>query len=280
MFSGRAGDLSFDMFYSVMGSDPDTFGRQTVFTQNSTLDLVIPEGKWQNIIGAYVGLNMIENLGLSLGYTANFDAYEKGGYVAAGNTADQSEPVSFTAPVYSGIDIRANYSGIDKIDLTFNNNLSFAGVKGQKWDPKNYTKEVILDFDNYPLLMDDDSSESQNWFHWDAELKATFDLIEKLNLTFHLGNRIGVLTTEGSYKDGGVSGDYKTKTTTSEFRAAVSAEYGIGAVTVGTGLFLSVKGLAQEREENETSVFTNTETYKGNSAVTSFGIPILFKVAF
>jgi hypothetical protein len=253
MFSGRPIDLlTFDLFYSVIGKDTDTFARTEAGHS----------GEWGNIIGAYVGLNVVENLGLSLGYTANFTAYDKGAYADDGDLT-KSKPVTYTAPIYSGVDLRVNYSGIDKIGLTFNNNLSFAGVKGK--EIKADSDEIILNFSGKPY----DKDLSQDWFHWDAELKASLSLVDNLSLTAHLGNRLAVLSEEDSTS----STTIKSTTTDNELRVAVNAEYGIGTVTVGTGVFFSVLSKTVKYE-------AGSSTYDGNTNVVSFGIPILFKVAF
>jgi hypothetical protein len=252
MFSGRPIDLlTFDLFYAINGYDPDTYSRSAS-----------PNGKWQNLVGAYVGLNVVDNLGLSLGYTANFDAYDKGAYIDGTDTPDKSKPVTYTAPIFSGVDIRVSYSGIDKIGLTFNNNVSFAGVKGKKFEKDD---ERILGFSGSPLGED----LSQDWFHWNAELKATFALVDNMGLTLHLGNQLGVTTDESTAS--GASGKYTA--TDNEFRVALTADYGIGTVSVGTGMFFSVKSKVVNAE-------SSGYTYDGNTDIVSFGMPILFKVAF
>ena len=193
MVSGKVTDeIAFDLFYAVKGGDPDTFERKLTTTTP-------PDGKWDNILGAYIGLGIVENLGLSLGYTANFVAYETGGYLAAANTdPTTSKPRTFVAPVYSGVDLRVNYSGIDNIGVTFNNNLSFAGVTATKIENQEYDK-VNLRLDNKtPYFVTGDASAKKDWFHWNSELQAKLALIENLNLIVHLGNQLGVVSYEGS----------------------------------------------------------------------------------
>ena len=66
--------------------------------------------------GAYVDLTAIENLGVSLGYT---------GFIVGNDDSDAK------APVYSGIDLRVTWTGIEGLSLSTHNNISFA--KGEDW---------------------------------------------------------------------------------------------------------------------------------------------------
>jgi len=263
MLNGRLTDaIAFDLFYAVKGSDPDTFSRPA-----SAAGVNNPDGYWINTIGAYVGIDAIDNLGLSLGFAVNFDAYDKGGRLAASDVGDPSKstPVTFTAPIYSGIDIRLSFNGIDKIGLTFNNNVSLASVKG-KGKPADDLDEYILGFGGRPIY----DGYSQDWFHWDTELKASLGFIDDVGLTLHLGNRIGV-NTDVSEPSGG---DKATMTTTeNKFRVSLNANYGVGSVSVGIGLFLGI-------ESSTTDIVAKDYTFNGTKNQFTFGIPILFNVAF
>jgi hypothetical protein len=264
MLNGRVSDgIAFDLFYSVVGQDLDTFTRP----------VGAPQASWNNIIGAYVGIDAIDNLGLSLGYTANFKAYENGGYTDPSD-ATKTKPATYTAPFYSGVDIRLSYSGIDKIGLTLNNNITFAGVKGKEQKTDGTTEEYIYSIiypDYSPLALLNDK-QSEDWFHLESELKASLGFIDGVGLTLQLGNRLGVTSSEDTTS--GASS--KVKRTENEFRVSLAAEHGDGPVTFGAGLFLSVRSKALESETN----YGTAVTTKASSDVTTFGIPIYFKVAF
>jgi len=140
LLSGRPVDLiTFDLFYAVLGHDNDTSSRPV-----DGLGYTAPSAYWQNTIGAYVGVNGLENLEVSGGFTANFNAYEAGSYVDSKGDITKSKPVTYIAPVYSGVDLRLGYSGLDKIGLKWNNNVSFAGVNGEKF--KDGQDKIVLDF--------------------------------------------------------------------------------------------------------------------------------------
>jgi hypothetical protein len=291
MLNARLSDaIALDLFYAVKGQDTDTFARPisltiTPGTDVSVTDYTLPGGMWQNIIGLYAGLNFVENLGLSIGYTANFNAYEAGGYRDLSNTdvnPVKTTPITFTSPFYSGIDIRMSYSGIDNIGLTFNNNISLAGVKGEEIKKDGKTEKIILGFGGTDIV---DKGYSYDWFHWDAELKVSFSFIENLNLILHLGNQLAVLSsaTDISETFMGIATTTKgtEKSTENEFRVSLFADYGIGAVNVGIGLFLGLQSKAYESEMTGSAMGTSQTTkHTANSDVVTFGIPIMFKVQF
>jgi len=279
LFSAKPVDaVTFDLFYSVVGADNDTKERPGV----GIVGYTPPSAKWKNVIGAYVGLNVIDNLGLSLGYTIDFNAYEAGGYTE--NTAEIGRAVTYKAPVYSGIDLHLTYNGIDKLGLTFNNNVSFAGVKGQKNyedDPPHhageYFSELVYAVDEQTLLGE---GWSQDWFHWDTRLSAKLGFIDGVGIHVSLADQLGVTTT--TFVNPNVDADLQKEVgvgLTNELRVAVFADHGVGAVTVGAGLFFGL----------QSDLYTYNLTYKDGAGsgsavlskdVVTFGIPLMFKVAF
>jgi hypothetical protein len=291
MLNGRAGDaIAFDLFYSVIGHDPNTFERPGRGTLNAGNKEATPDGMWSNIIGAYVGINAIDNLGLSLGYTANFNVYDKGSYLPGTETDPlKSKARTYTAPIYSGVDVRLNYSGLDKIGLTFNNNVTFAGVKGKGKAGEDLDEHVLGLGEGVTRNGSGDMSGTNmlntswgntydgttyDWFHWDTELKATLALIENVNLIFHIGNRLGVKTTVVDVA--ATSTKTTTKDTDNTFQAVLSAEYGMGGITFGAGLFFRLDSTVH----NEEVTGSAPTTFNGQRDVASFGIPVLLKVAF
>jgi hypothetical protein len=80
----------------------------------------ILSGSKQNYstFGAYFDLNSIENLGLSLGYT---------GFITAHDADDADNTL------YSGIDLRLTWTGIEGISLSIHNNISFAKGSEKEW---------------------------------------------------------------------------------------------------------------------------------------------------
>jgi hypothetical protein len=68
--------------------------------------------------GAYFDLTAVENLGVSLGYT---------GFLQANDGPDVDNVL------YSGVDLRATWTGIEGLSLSSHNNLSFAKGKEKDW---------------------------------------------------------------------------------------------------------------------------------------------------
>jgi len=283
MLSGRnLGPITFDVFYAIDGGDKNTVMRGT--------------GVWENLLGAYIGLGIVDNLGLSIGYTANFTKVE---------TAEEQDPdpavttrklVAYETdyPIWSGVDIKINFTGIEKLGITFNNNVSFASATGENQRDKAGDKKVMgldghileggkttlyggaTNYTNY-------KTNTQNWFAYNAVLGVNYSLTDNLSVTFALLNLLGVYTVESDVDefDGATTTTTMKSTTTSdELRAAISASYSAGNVTFGLGFVL---GLHTESTEFEGEIKTTggggKATYKDSQSVVKFGIPIFFKVS-
>jgi hypothetical protein len=288
MFSGSPADMiTFDLFYAIKGSDTNTLYRPLPPTDGSG-GLGQPDAKWMNHIGAYVQVKGIENLALSVGYSVFFNAWETGSYLAEGDwNVKNSSPVTYNAPVFHGVDLRLGYDGIDKIGLKWLNNFSFAGVKGTKFDKDNHDK-VTLAFGESKTL---DEGYTQEWFHWNSSLYANLGFIDGVGLQVALGNQLGVVTdkqdTTVPVATTTTVTDSKDTNTRNEFRAVVSAKYGVGNVTLGIGLALGVVTTNKEFEKTVTTKNTaaGTETKVKNTQsktdnVVKFGIPVTFNVSF
>jgi len=284
ILSGRPLDgVSFDLFYAVKGGD------------NNTIDPNDGAGKWKNTLGAYIGINLIPNLGLSIGYTGNFNVYES---ARAKSEAEDNDPASktlsrkidSTAPYYSGIDIGVDFSGIDKIGLNFTANISFAGANGTQLD-KYYTKyNRRIGFEEmgqsgYVRTGPADISTfkwTDGWFHLAGLVVANLNFIDGVPLTFAVEDRLGVLTSEERYEtkgDPNVVSTSSSKWTKNEFHVSLGASYGVGNASVGIGLGLGL----ESHDLTDTSVAgasATTTTQTWSSSVVTFNIPITFSVSF
>jgi len=205
MVSGRPVEgITFDLFYSVMGQDKNTLYRDSdggsyhYGTSPSGAD-----GGWVNLLGAYVGVDKIENLGLSLGYTMHFNVLEKGA-LADPETGvpypnqQRTMAVTYNTPLTSGVDIKVKYSGIDKIGLNFNTNLSFAGTKG-KGDRYATNKVPGTKVTEYTKDLGGNNSfdgQSDSWFHLHTGIAADLKLLDGVALVFSLFDELGVYSTK------------------------------------------------------------------------------------
>jgi hypothetical protein len=86
--------------------------------------------------GLYLNLTLPIDLGLSVGYSGQLHTYRNERYENTKppvQNADQYFYILYKEakfPLYHGIDLRMCYTGVDKLTVTFNNNLTFAGIKG------------------------------------------------------------------------------------------------------------------------------------------------------
>jgi hypothetical protein len=281
LFSGRPVDgVTFDLFYSVIGADTDTKERPRASAGDR---YAFPEAYWSNTIGAYVGLDIIDNLGISLGYAVNFNAYESGGWWASAEEVNRE--VTYKSPIYSGIDLHLKYSGIDNVPITFDNNVSFAGIKGEK----NY-KDVPPAKDEYFGSLVLDLSEkgnlsegmSQDWFHWNTELTVGLGFIDGVGLTLSLGDNLGVQTDTFTNPDVNLPIQKSVGVTVdNELRVSLFASHGVGAVEVGAGLFFGLQSRMVTFDQTyNPNVGGGSDKLTYNSDVVTFGIPLMFKVAF
>jgi hypothetical protein len=265
MFSGRniADMVSFDVFYGIRGKDDDTRYRPDL-DPNPANNPFGEVAFWENVLGLYAGVSLLnDTLGISLGYTANFDAYEKWAYYP-GNPANpdpkESEPGSISAPIYSGVSLHVNFTGVDGLNVALNNSISFAGAAGDL-APADIQDKYKFGLYGTPIYKD----VSQSWFVLHTSLSAKYQLSDPLTVTLQLANVLGIDKQESTTTN---------TTTTDELRIALTAEYSLGSVTFGTGLSFGVIGKTNEYQA------ANGNTTIKKADIFQFGIPLVFQVAF
>jgi len=261
MLSGKgiADILSFDVFYAVNGEDKNTVARGT--------------GAWDNLLGVYIGLGLVENLGLSIGYTASFHKAETA--QEPNKAGDGYVPYETSDPIWSGVDLKIKFTGIDKIGITFNNNLSFASAESVEiGDDPGYAR--VNGLDGNSLVVAKKDSLTQNWFAWNAILGFNFALTDNLGLTFALMNRLSVFSTDGKTDMAGTSVTTTESTTKDNLDVSLRAEYSAGSVTFGLGLNFGIAGVSLESESKGGST---TTTLSGSLNTVTFSVPLFFKVA-
>ena len=285
MLSGKGlGPLSFDVFYAIKGGDKNTVARGT-------------GGSWENLLGVYAGLNIVEKLGLSVGYTAQFRKDETQEMQDTNVSGRSVVAYENEYPVWSGVDIKLNYSGIEKVGLTFNNNISFAAAAGKDTGEKpSDTRVYGLDYTtrmysgktspnattgayiNYKV-------QTENWFALNSVLGVDISLSDNLGVTFALLNLLEVTTYESEIETGATGTSATTSTsktvgTKDELRAAITAQFNAGNATFGIGLNFGLVTNANEREtEVKYLAYKRTTSYKDNISVVKFGVPVFFKVS-
>jgi hypothetical protein len=129
-------------------------------------------GKEINLItfGAYADITAVETLGISLGYT---------GFVSANDDSDAK------TPLWSGIDLRATWTGIEGLSLSTHNNFSFSQGKDY-WIPRG--KDGDLFFALYNAV------------------GATKEITEKFSVNAEVGNIFSKTNYKFDYDDDDDSG--------------------------------------------------------------------------
>ena len=238
--------LSLDLFYGINGKDGNTN--------------ISSGASWDNRFGVYAGLDFIDWLGLTVGYSAAVTVNEKYNEYDTANNKWISYKIK--NPLYSAVHVHMNMD-IGKFDIIFNNNLSFAGRKGKDYTEGDNVNMPLVG--NIPLIKD----ASQSWFGWDAGLAVNFKATDSLNLCLQLVNQLGTFGRKGNI----ASIAYEEKYTANIFFVGLNAEYKIGPVTFGAGLQLETASLISK------GTIAGIET-KSKKSETSFGIPLFFKVEF
>jgi len=245
---GIADLITFDLFYAVMGQDENTIDRDS------------GNGSYENRFGVYAGLNL-GALGIGFGYSGNVTLDEAKSDTAEADK-EKAKAIPITNPFYSGIDLHVNFTGVNKLGVTFNNNISFAAATGIK---DNGKEKYVTSISGIPNFGENDS---ENWFAYHGGIIATYALSDDLSVAFQVADKIGVFTSKSKPGDKVVTDTL----TTNELRFALSGEYTVKFAKFGCGLNIglsdvSIKNEAATTTENKANVFT-------------LGIPMYFKVSW
>jgi len=172
---------------------------------------VIDEKTGSHTFGFYANIKPVADLGITLGYSGliyNWSNTMDTDF-SSGDVRDQekhylSQYKETMFPFYSGIDIRAQYTGIDRLTVTFNNNISFANATGSD-DPNprgiySYTWAYRgqLNRDDGDNLAKD---RSESYLGLYNALGLNFLINEKLAADFQLANQLGVFTLKWEHDD-------------------------------------------------------------------------------
>jgi len=233
----RIADLvTFDAIYKFRGGDLD-----------SDDNLAQPDGKGvvSHNFGIYANLHVLDTLGIGLGYTGLVRAYEK--YEIGDTSYDRF------GPYFSGIDIRLQFTGINRLRLTMHNNISFAVVNGA--DPNDKMVYGVLgnSFSNptspptQGALIDNTNTigfdESESWFGLYNAIGARYNLTDALHLNVDVGNRLGIVTN--------TLNEQKNERLSNSFGAALWAGYSVNRnVSLQGGVRFLVQSFAHKYEQD------------------------------
>ena len=168
--------------------------------------------------------------------------------------------MKYKYPLYSGIDLRVLFTGVNKLTVTLNNNISFASMTGDN-DAKI---TVVSPFDNDPTnnpLTSDKITES--WFALYNALGVNYKVTDNLTGTVQLINRLATTTSKNDSD--------KTENINDNFRALAGVIYAFNThVSFESGLIFDIN--------SSTTKITNQDDK--TAGWLTFGIPLRFKVVF
>jgi len=181
--------VTVEAIYRFRGGDPN---KADVYDETyNTGGVVQPDGSGTaaHVFGLYANILKVPNFGIGLGYSGYLVSYE--------DTKDKDTGIitATTGPLYNGIDLRLQYTGLKNITITFNNNISYTSAGPSTVDA--VSKGVLgTTLDRYS---------SQSWLGLYNALGLDWHVGEKLTASFQIGSRFGLLATNQSIVGGGVS---------------------------------------------------------------------------
>ena len=172
---------------------------------------IVDEKTGSQTFGLYANINPISDLGITVGYSGLIYNWSntKDTDFSSGDVRDQekhylSQYKETMFPFYSGIDLRASYTGFDRFIITLNNNISFANAVGSpEPNPRGiysytwaYRGQLNRDDGDY---LAKDRSESYLGLY--NALGINFAINEKLAADFQVANQLGVFTLKWEHDD-------------------------------------------------------------------------------
>jgi hypothetical protein len=239
--------VSFDAIYKIHGGDDEIDEPPA-----AAGDQPDAHGIWGHNFGLVANLSLLDSLGIGIGYSGYAIAQEKGDA-----TGDVNR--KYVYPYFNGIDLRLEFTGLDKLTVDFNNNISFAAINGS-------ADANIAVVSPWPRL---------NGTNLDADLSASylglynalgvkFQVTDDLFANFGIQHRLDSATIED--KDA----DTTELFVSDNFRALLGAGYSFGDhVVLETGLVFNL---------NNTVTEITNGTNNLNGGTFTFAIPIRFKV--
>jgi hypothetical protein len=310
-----AGKVSFDAMYRIKGGDEYFFDGYTEMEDpnnpGSTIDNGMHKqpdnnGRILHHFGLYGNLaGLVDGFGISFGYTGMVRTYEK--YFQFAHTGFETgalipnRELSFAGPYYSGIDLRLNYTGIEGLGITFNNNVSFAAATGTDLD-KDSTMHFIINLyggqDGMGPTIGANGqvggdailgkNETQSWFALYNALALSFRLAGNLTAFFNCVNRYGRLTEESMGVDadpGSATKGYKNKPATVTFsRNDLMGVLGVTYTFTGN---ITLHGGLSLRYITDTTAYegayhsqAQVKTQNSTLGTLTFAIPLWMRISF
>jgi hypothetical protein len=233
--------------------------------------------------GIYFNITPLAGLGITAGYSGLLPLWEAPvTQTHLDNQAAEDHRLSAYSdtiqPFYNGADLRASYSGIDDLRITFNNNVSFASVKGTADYHKKYS--VGWAYETELNATKDDTNpggegRTENYLGIYNALGLAYQLSPALSLDLQIANQLGLFTLDFVTIDG-EAGTLKSSTNVlgsyAGFSYVIPSQKTSAKATLHAGLACKWSAYQYQRLDNNYTI--------DQAGYLDFGIPLEVKVEF
>ena len=200
---GIAGLFDFDLIYKVRGGDPtlDDSWTDDPNIHDGDLGGFQPdgEGAWVHYLSLALGLpTTIPNWGISFAYNVMFPVYEDDATNTMPGAAATPYTITKKGPVYNGIDLRLQYTGIPSMRIILANNVTFANAGEPTVNSEGIiTGNSVNMFTSANLY----KNYSQKWFALYNALAVRYTISRNLVADLEMVHRMSVATELNSDPD-------------------------------------------------------------------------------
>jgi hypothetical protein len=225
--------------------------------------------------GVYANIKPAEDWGISIGYSGLYQTWENGAKVKSVVPPSYMEEHYLSSyeeailPFYNGIDLRAYYSGLEGLRITFNNNVSFANAKG----PDDRLTQFAWGWAFQSALNEDNSKardRTESYLGWYAALGAKYALTDELTILAQVANQLGIFSLAWEWDTIRSLVDYLGAFAGVDYQIMEKARF---RATVSAGV--SMKWAAYSYQDY---ISNDLDTHK--AGYIDFGIPLGIKVEY
>ena len=179
--------VTFDLIYRFKGGDPKTLDDFDAGANPG--GTIQPDGLgiFAHTFGIFANILNVPNFGIGIGYSGYAKRFEE-------DRETTTEIINRNGPFFHGIDLRLQYTGINRLTITSANNVSFGTIRRSIHDPM-----IAIGVLGTPL----DTGTSQRWVAVYNALGFDYELNERLTASLQIGSRYGVITTVNTPLTGG-----------------------------------------------------------------------------
>jgi hypothetical protein len=171
--------VTFDAIYRFRGGDPNTL--DSFDPDHNASGIIQPDGLgiYAHTFGVYANILGVPDIGIGLGYSGYVKIFEE-------DRETGTEIINVYGPMFHGIDLRLQYTGINNLTVTLANNFSIATIRRSIDDPI-----IAMGVLGRKLP----TGTSQRWTAIYNALGLDYQLNDQLMASLQLGSRYGVIET-------------------------------------------------------------------------------------